>query len=75
MTRLALLALLLAGCGSSYAPELGTTEPADAGDVVDAASFDAAPVDPCAHPNCENGGRVTLADGTEVLCQCPKAGR
>lgn len=72
MKRFALLAFLVAACGELYSPELGTTEQADAGAAV---VVDAAPVDPCAHPNCDNGGQVTLADGQVILCQCPKAGR
>ena len=74
MKRLALLALLLSACGEAYAPELATTEPVDAA-TLDVAHVDAAPADPCAHPNCDAGGRVELSDGQVILCLCPKAGR
>lgn len=39
----------------------------DARAVSDAGAFD-----PCAHPDCANGGQVPLGDGAVLLCQCPK---
>lgn len=33
---------------------------------------DAGAFDPCAHPDCANGGQVPFGDGAVLLCQCPK---
>jgi hypothetical protein len=68
-----LFSLFIVACGGSVdsteVTSVVTSEPCDAG----ANAPDAAPVDPCANPPCEDGGNGTVYyNGMQLQCMCPK---